>query len=103
MSDPIYDDSLSGVRVSNPETGASIGRVEQVGSSKVWRIGRWWWYCTVEACAAASRLTYSTAAEARRAGQRHASRFGHDVAVSCIGGAADAGDRWVPAPTPGRP
>lgn len=64
-------------------------------SSKVWRKGRWFWSCKEgndhgswkdsSFCGAQSKTTYSTYAEAYRAGQRHAARnHRHEVAVSQV-------------------
>ena len=52
-----------------------------MSSSKVWRAGRWFWYCKAGnnasdwrdtwSCEATSRRTYSTKREAEKAGARH--------------------------------
>jgi len=63
-------------------------------ASKVWRKGRWYWYCTAEnetldwkdhwRCIAHSRLTYASEEEARRAGQKHVYSKGHKISVAKI-------------------
>ena len=65
-----------------------------MGSSKVWRKGRWFWHCNkannpsswadYSACGACSRLTYSTKKEATKAAGRHAYKSGHPVLVQQI-------------------
>ena len=57
-----------------------------MGSSKVWRKGRWFWRCNQQskawvswhdswACNAVSRLTYSTEQEALNQGKKHRHQY----------------------------
>lgn len=67
-----------------------------MGSSKIWRKGRWFWICTEEnsanvwedswACGATSRLTYTTREEADIASTRHVTKKGHKVVVGMVRG-----------------
>jgi hypothetical protein len=66
-----------------------------VASSKLWKAGRWYWYCIEQnrtmdwrdhwECGSTSRLTYSTEQEANRAASTHEARNkGHAVRVAKI-------------------
>ena len=65
-----------------------------MGASRVWRKGRWYWYCTDDngaldwkdhwRCIAQSRLTYTSEEEALCAGQKHTRSKGHKISTAKI-------------------
>lgn len=49
-----------------------------MGSSKIWRKGRWYWFCGFYTCSSKSTKTYSTSGQAFDAGERHEQRARHE-------------------------